>query len=168
MATEQTPKRWIDEKSDRELDRDTAAAYAEVSKSNKSPVAALQKIGKLWLKWDSRPRPKTRARNALKQLVGVPADENGTWYFEQALRDALASAMNEESEFETDKWNEAAGDGSRNMERYGREKESNDRVRSIFRAAIRIDAGQEDINRVLRAIKKLEADDEAEAEEDSK
>jgi hypothetical protein len=144
MATEQTPKRWIDEKSDRELDRDTAAAYAEVSKSNKSPVAALQKIGKLWLKWDSRPRPKTRARNALKQLVGVPADENGTWYFEQALRDAWL------------------------MERYGREKESNDRVRSIFRAAIRIDAGQEDINRVLRAIKKLEADDEAEAEEDPK
>jgi hypothetical protein len=156
MATEQV------EKSDRELDTDTEAAYAEVTKSNNSPVGTLQKIGKLWLKWDSEPRDKKRARNAVKQLVDVPAAENGTWYFEQALRDALASAMNEESEAETAKWNKAADTGSRNMVAYEREKRFNDNIRSIFRAAIRIDAGQEDVNRIMRAVKKLKDDGEGE------
>jgi hypothetical protein len=165
MATERTPRRWIDEKSNRELDTDTVAAYADVMKSmegKSSPVGTLQKIGKLWLKWDSEPRDKKRARNAVKQLVDVPTAENGTWMFEQALRDALASAMNEESEAEVDEWNKAAGDGSRNMERYLKEKQSNDTIRSIFRAAIRIDAGQEDVNRVMRAIKKLKDDGDGE------
>jgi hypothetical protein len=105
MATE-APKRWIDEQSNRELDRDTAAAYAEVTKSlegKSGPVGALQKIGRVLLKWDNRPRNKTHARAALKQLIGVPADQNSNWYFESALRDAMRSCLDEEAEAETDR-----------------------------------------------------------------
>jgi len=164
MATEQTPRRWIDEKSDQQLDTDVAEAYASVTRSvegKSGPVGVLQKIGKLWLKWDSESRPKTRARSALRQLVGVPTAENGTWYFESALRDALRSAMDEEAEAETDRWNKFA-DGGKEAEGYLKEKQSNDRVRSIFRASIRIDAGQEDVNRVMRAVKKLKDDGDGE------
>ena len=110
-AEEQRAKLFDSDEADRESD--TKIAYAEVTKSiqgKAGPVGTLQKIGKLWLKWDSEPRPKTRARRALQQLVGVPTAENANWNFESALRDALASAMNEEAEAETNRWNASEGE----------------------------------------------------------
>jgi hypothetical protein len=62
--------------------------------------------------------------------------------------------MNEEAEAETDKWNKRAS-GGKKPEGYLKEKAFDDEVRSVFRNAIRIDAGPEDVNRVMRAIKAL-------------
>src|SRR3954447_14063487 len=100
----QTPgvmRRSMASMRDEDLRKDVAKSYASVTAANAAPVRILQKIGRLWLKFDSQKRGQTRARRALAVLVGLPPAENANWGFEQSLRLALAAAVNEEGEAQT-------------------------------------------------------------------
>jgi hypothetical protein len=116
-------------------------------------LRVLRKIGKLVTdRWDIEPRDTTKARRALKVLNGVPlVQENLTWGFECSYREAIEACLQEESFADspdvrgkppTAAW------------------EQNQKVRTIIRNAIRIDADQSDVQRVLAAIGKLEKDDD--------
>jgi hypothetical protein len=167
MATAAMQRRVIEEASDRELERDVRDSYANVTSSMEGKSGrsgSLQKILRLILRWDTEPREKTKARKAVKVLVGVPLAGNASFPFEQSLRDAGISLLDEEMEAAISQLNEAASKGEF-PKGYLKDKADNDQVRRILRNSLRINADQGDVNRVLAALRKVEKDDAAEAEE---
>ena len=151
---------------DSDLAHDVRGAYQKISTAEKlraSPPAVLQRIGKLFLKWDAGfSRPTTRARNAVKQLVAVPLDlQSGHVPFERSLREAIRSAIVEEADGERAEHEAMEMDEDASYPKGSdpvAEFERNKKVRAIFMAAIKTDAGEQDIARVTRAIRSDAAD----------
>ena len=98
-ATATPVARWIDDQQDRDLVTDTRKAYASITSAadrKAGSTGVLMRIAKTYLKWDDQPRNSKRARNALKQLTGVPlTSENCTEFFDSSLRLALIECINE-------------------------------------------------------------------------
>ena len=151
------------EKADREIVDNTRSAYEQTMSQadrNRSPVAQLQKMARLFrTRWDSTfKRTQRRAANALKQLEDVPLTaENVNWQFEQALRDAFKSAIQEEAEYDDDRPpGEPPPDMDKETVRRLRESyRQNQSVRTVFMRAIRVDVGPEDVKRVTDALDKI-------------
>jgi len=161
------------EREDSERKQDTKKAYgqaAAMSDTKRKPVAQLQRMGRVFLKeWDnSFKRPTRKAANALKVLTQVPlSSENTTYFFEQSLRESFLAALNEEAEHDLPENDPKAGylvetetrrggDAERSAAKWYAARREREAVREIFRQAIRIDATENDVQRVMRAIKSFE------------
>jgi hypothetical protein len=146
---------------DEEADRDARAAYTDIrsaSDRRRSTAGALQKIGRLFLTFDSDfKRSKRRSANALKQLVAVSlSSENVNWQFETALRDAIRSAVAEEAEHDSDRPENGDGMAAGYLEENSKTFAENRAVRAIILAAARVDADEADVKRVTQALDKLD------------
>ena len=150
---------------DEEVDRDAQSAYTDTRSAadrRRSTVGALQRIAKLFLKWDSDPafkRSTRRAANALKQLTQVPLTAaNVNWMFEQSLRQALQAAIVEEAQFDSDRPENGDGMAAGYLEENSKAFAENQQVRAIILAAARTDASETDVTRVTNALKNLGED----------
>jgi hypothetical protein len=150
---------------DEQVDSDVRASYTDTRTAadrRRSTAGSLQKIGKLFLTWDSDPafkRSKRRSANALKQLVAVPlSSENVNWQFEASLRDAIRSALAEEAEFDSDRPENGDGMAAGYLKEPSADFQTNQEVRAIILAAARTDASEEDVKRVTNALKNLGED----------
>ena len=171
--------RWIDDKADADLVRDTQRAYSQITSSadrKAGSTGVLMRIAKTYLKWDDQPRDSKRARNALKQLTGVPlSQENCTEFFNSSLRLAIIECLNESAQAdmlaEAQEVDGADTDDNTYMSRTKKgasDFQTNERVRMAFRAACRTDANEDDVKRVLKAardVEKLEAGERAKPNE---
>jgi hypothetical protein len=148
---------------DAEVGSDAKASYTDTRTAadrRRSTAGALQKIGKLFLTWDSDggfKRSTRRAANVLKQLVAVPlSSENVNWQFEASLRDAIRSAVAEEAEHDAARPENGKGLGAGYLDESGADFEQNEQVRAIILAAARVDADEGDVKRVTQALDGLE------------
>ena len=143
---------------DAALSKAAKDAYDEATnKSNADPIKILQRIAKLWFKWDDS-GGRRKARNALKQLVAVPLTfENRTWYFEQSLRQAFQETILEDAQL--DPLNPDNGAGGKSREKY-EQWQQNVQVRAAFLAAIRTEPDEADVRRVMKAIEDVGEDED--------
>jgi hypothetical protein len=139
----------------KQVEDDARSSYEAVSSATVrrgSAMAQLQKLAKVFLKWDAEfSRPTRKAARALKELAGVPSSAPSVvWAFEQSLREAFAAAIREEAEAD------ARGD-----EEYllSAEHSANEAVRSAFTRALRVDADPTDLAKVNAAIKAVGEED---------
>ena len=147
---------------DEDIGDDVKTSYTDTKTAadrRRSTAGALQKIGKLFLTWDSDPafkRSTRRAANALKQLTQVPLTAaNVNWMFEQSLRQALQAAIVEEAQFDSDRPENGDGMAAGYLKEPSADFQTNQEVRAIILAAARTDASEEDVKRVTSALKNL-------------